>query len=127
MRTKLLTLATLGALIASPLLALPTEAAPAPTARVVGGNAPIRTAPYLSAPMIGRLQDQQRVTLTYCQPRSVGGWCRIEGGGWVSAGLLVGSAAKIAVTPMHFLAGPRFGLGFHRHRDDDNSSDSYWH
>jgi uncharacterized protein YraI len=70
------------------------------TVRATGSLA-IRSGPGSRYPAIGMLADGARVHLTECTPRQL--WCRIvnPGGpeGWVRASYLVGSPAKLQVTP----------------------------
>ena len=93
------------AALAGPALAEPTVRA--------SGNAAVRAGPGREYPILGRLADGQRFVLERCTTPSRedelgrryadwGGesWCYIASvGGWVDAGYLVGSPAKVNATP----------------------------
>ena len=101
MRIALLALA----LAATTLLtALPAQAASSATARA-SGDIPIRTGPGSSYRVIGQLPDGSRGHLQPCTRESL--WCLIlvgdEPAGWVRGSYIVGSAAKLEVTPHRFL------------------------
>lgn len=101
--------AALAALLLSVALAAPALAAP--TARVSGGNIPVRTGPGSHYPTIGNIADGSEVTLDYCTRNEQ--WCFVTDTGWVRASYLVGWAAKIPVTPPRFegpIFGPEFGF-----------------
>ena len=84
-------------------IAAPAGAAGAAEARATG-NLPIRSGPGQFFAQIGTLPDGASVSLTRCTPRAY--WCKIvyDHGpdGWVLGDYLVGSAAKIRVTPPEF-------------------------
>ena len=92
------------ALAATALIALPAEAASRATARA-SGDIPIRTGPGSGYRVIGELPDGTRVHLQRCTRESL--WCLIlidgEPAGWVRGSYLVGSGAKLEVTPHKFL------------------------
>lgn len=98
------------------LLAAPVFAA-TPTARVVGGDIPVRLGPGAHYKVIGTLANGSRVALDYCTHD--GRWCLVAPDrGWVRASYLVGSAAKIAATPFSFQVDP-FGWDKPpKHKDD---------
>lgn len=72
----------------------------APTARVSGGDVPLRSGPGSHYATIGRLAEGSQVTLDYCTRNDR--WCLVSNAGWVNAGSLVGWSAKIGVTPPDF-------------------------
>jgi hypothetical protein len=99
------------AALASALLLLAT-AAPAladrPTARASGVQA-VHTHPRSSSAIIDKLADQERVYLDKCTRQAR--WClvrQLDGGpsGWVPGSYLIGSPAKVLVTPFEFSFNP---------------------
>lgn len=85
--------------------ALPAAAASQNTARATG-NLPIRTGPGSGYAVIGTLKSGSRVHLERCTRES--NWCLFvdddgDAVGWVRGSYLVGSAAKLEVTPQKFL------------------------
>ncbi len=103
------------AIVAFAALAVAAFAGPVlaePTARA-SGNATVRSGPGREYPVLGRLADGERFVLERCTPpfredefgrryADWGGesWCYIAAvGGWVDASYLVGSPAKVNVTP----------------------------
>lgn len=90
-------------------IATPTFAAEARAT----GNLPIRSGPGDYYRAIGTLPDGVRVGLSRCTRESV--WCKIiyDDGpdGWVRGSYLVGSAAKMRVTPPEFTS-PFLNFGF---------------
>ena len=63
---------------------------------------PVHSAPRSWAPVIDRLNKNERVKLDYCTREAV--WCHViqlDGGpaGWVEGSWLVGSPAKVSATP----------------------------
>lgn len=106
LRTSLLGIA-LAVLVATPAFA------DRPTARASGVQA-VHTAPRLSSPTLNKLADQERVYLDRCT--RFARWCRIvqlDGGpsGWVMGSYLIGSGAKLLVTPYEFSFDPMHPLG----------------
>ena len=105
----------LAALAATPALA------DRPTARSSGIQA-VHTAPRTGAPIIDKLRDQERVYLDRCTKEAL--WCHVvqlDAGpsGWVHGDDLIGSPAKVLVTPFEFSFDPMDPLdlfGDHRHR-----------
>ena len=102
MMMKLLSTLTLAALLATPALA------ERPTARSSGVQA-VHTRPSLSSSVVDKLKDQERVYLTRCTKQAK--WCRVQqldGGppGWVMGADLIGSPAKVLVTPFEFSFDP---------------------
>ncbi len=97
------------ALASALLLTLVTPAlAEQPTARASGIQA-VHTWPRSGAPIIDKLDKNERVYLDQCTRKSV--WCHViqlDGGpsGWVLGSYLIGSAAKNAVTPFEFSFDP---------------------
>ena len=92
----------LAALAASPALA------DRPTARSSGVQA-VHTWPRLSSPIVDKLRNQERVYLDRCTKQAR--WCHIiqlDGGpgGWVMGADLIGSPAKVLVTPFEFSFDP---------------------
>ena len=109
------------ALTALALTALATSSALAdrPTARSSGVQA-VHTAPRGGAPIVDKLRDQERVYVDRCTRQAL--WCHIvqlDGGpsGWVGGADLIGSPAKVLVTPFEFSFDPMDPLDlFDRHR-----------
>jgi len=107
--------------LAALILAVTPALAQQPTARVSGGDIAVRTGPGHGYRTIGRIPDGTQVSLDYCT-RDDGGafsgngfpgrdrgpvkWCFVTDTGWVDATYLVGSAAKLRVTPFEFLVNP---------------------
>lgn len=100
MRTAL-ALALLGATLALPAAA---EAASTSTARA-SGTIPLRDGPGSGYATIGKLADGTRVHLARCTYES--NWCLVliddEPVGWARGSYLIGSGAKLQVTPHRFL------------------------
>jgi hypothetical protein len=99
------------AALASALLLLAT-AAPAladrPTARSSGAQS-VHIYPRMSAPIVDKLDNQERVYLDRCTRQAR--WClvqQLDGGppGWVMGSYLIGSPAKVLVTPFEFSFNP---------------------
>lgn len=100
MRTALLALS----LVAASLAALPAEAASRGTARA-SGDIPVRAGPGSGYETIGTLRSGTEVRLQRCTRNS--NWCLFldksgEPAGWVRGSYLVGSGAKLEVTPYKF-------------------------
>jgi uncharacterized protein YraI len=97
---RLAALAIVAATLALPAAA---EAASTSTARA-SGNVPLRAGPGSSFATIGRLPDGTRVHLERCTRES--NWCLVlidgEPAGWARGSYLVGSGAKLQVTPRRF-------------------------
>jgi hypothetical protein len=96
-RTALLA-ATAALLCATPTLA------DRPTARSSGVQG-VHTWPRSSSPIVDKLKDQERVYLDKCTRKAM--WCHVvqlDGGpgGWVMGADLIGSPAKVLVTPYEF-------------------------
>jgi len=94
------------------LLATPTLA-DRPTARSSGVQA-VHVAPRASSTIIDRLDRNERVYLDVCTRQSR--WClvrQLDGGpsGWVLGSYLIGSPAKVQVTPFEFSFDPMDPLG----------------
>jgi hypothetical protein len=91
------------------LAALATPAfADRPTARSSGVQG-LHIYPRSSSPIVGKLADQERVYLTQCTRKAR--WCYaipLDGGpgGWVLGSYLIGSPAKVEVTPFEFSFDP---------------------
>lgn len=102
--------------------AIPAEAASRATARA-SADIPIRTGPGVGYATIGTLKKGAQVHLQRCTRDS--GWCLFldkdgEPVGWVRGSYLVGSGAKLEVTPHRFLEfDPLDPLGFCRNDDGD--------
>jgi uncharacterized protein YraI len=115
MRTALAVLTLLAATLALPTAA---EAASRSTARA-SGTIPLRAGPGAGYATIGKLADGTRVHLQRCTYDS--NWCLVlvdgEPAGWARGSYLVGSGAKLEVTPHRFLGfDPLDPLDFrHRH------------
>lgn len=100
MRAVLLALS----LVAASLAVLPAEAASRGTARA-SGDIPVRSGPGAGYRIIGTLPDGSQVRLQRCTRNS--NWCLFLGkdgepAGWVRGSYLVGSGAKLEVTPYKF-------------------------
>ena len=104
MRSFSIRAAAAGVLLAAALLPAPALAASSSTARA-SGNVPIRSGPGGNFRIIGTLPDDTRVHLKRCTYESL--WCLIifDDGpdGWVRGSYLIGSPAKLQVTPHKFL------------------------
>jgi hypothetical protein len=103
----------LAALAASPAFA------DRPTARSSGVQG-VHTSPRLSSPIVDKLRDQERVYLDKCTKKAL--WCHVvqlDGGpgGWVMGADLIGSGAKVQVTPFEFSFDPMDPLDLF---DDDD-------
>src|SRR5215217_5387453 len=114
LRTALATL-FLAILAASPALA------DRPTARSSGVQG-VHTWPRSSSPIVDKLRDQDRVYLDRCTKQAL--WCHVvqlDGGpgGWVMGADLIGSPAKVQVTPFEFSFDPMDPLDLF---DDDKHS-----
>lgn len=111
--------ATLLAVAVTALAAAPALA-DRPTARASGVQA-VHAQPRLSSRIVDRLADQERVYLDKCT--RLARWCHViqlDGGpgGWVPGSYLIGSPAKVLVTPFEFSFDPMHPLGGmpgHRH------------
>lgn len=100
MRTALLI-----GLLSATLLAAPAQAASLGTARA-SADLPVRAGPGIGYETIGTVPRGTNVRLEYCTENS--SWCVIldragEPAGWVRGSYLVGSGAKLEVTPHEFL------------------------
>lgn len=119
MRTAFAALALLATALALPTVA---EAASKGTARA-SGNVPLREGPGARYDIIGKLANGTKVHLQRCTSES--NWCLVlidgEPAGWARGSYLVGSGAKLEVTPHKFLGfDPLDPLDFAgRHHDDD--------
>lgn len=102
------------ALLAISLAALATPTlADRPTARASGVQA-VHTQPRSSSRIVDKLADQERVYLDKCT--RLARWCHViqlDGGpgGWVPGSYLIGSPAKVMVTPFEFSFDPMHPLG----------------
>lgn len=84
-------------------------------ARVKGGNIPVYDGPGRNYQIIDRIPDGTEVELEFCTPELTN-WCVVKNTGWVDGTYLVGSRAKMRVTPQ-FMPNPmpyRF-MHFGRH------------
>lgn len=118
MRTALALIAIVAATLALPAAA---EAASKSTVRA-SGTIPLRAGPGSGYAIIGKLADGTRVHLERCTRES--NWCLVliedEPVGWARGSYLVGSGAKLEVTPHKFLGfDPLDPLDF-RHRYGGN-------
>lgn len=100
MRTALLALS----LLAAGLATMPAEAASRGTARA-SADIPVRSGPGAGYRTIGTLPSGSEVRLQRCTRNS--NWCLFldddgEPAGWVRGSYLVGSGAKLEVTPYKF-------------------------
>ena len=114
MRTALAVLA-----LAAASLAVPTgaEAASTSTARA-SGDIPLRAGPGSRYAVIDELANGTRVHLERCTYES--NWCLVlidgEPAGWARGSYLIGSGAKLQVTPHKFLGfDPLDPIPFHKH------------
>lgn len=122
---RLAAIATAALFALTPLLAaLPAEAASRSTARA-SGDIPVRSGPGSGYRVIGELADGTRVRLERCTREQL--WCLIldprsgQPAGWVRGSYLVGSGAKLEVTPHRFLEfDPMDPLGRCKVGDDDS-------
>ena len=104
----------LATLLALPLAAASPALAERPTARASGVQA-VYSRPSLNARILDKLANQERVYLTQCTRESR--WCKVQqrdGGpsGWVMGSYLIGSGAKLLVTPFEFSFDPLDPLDF---------------
>ena len=95
------------AIVALALVTVPALAE-RPTARSSGIQA-VHTRPWSASRVVDRLADQERVYLTRCTREAK--WCHVrqlDGGpaGWVPGSWLIGSPAKVLVTPFEFSFDP---------------------
>jgi len=108
--------------VAAGLAAAAPALADRPTARASGVQA-IHTQPRSGSSVVGKLAADERVYLDACTRHSR--WClvrQLDGGpsGWVLGSYLVGSPAKLQVTPPEFSFDPMDPLDlFPRHRHSD--------
>jgi uncharacterized protein YraI len=118
MRTALAVIALVAATFALPTAA---DAASRATARA-SGDIPLRAGPGARYDIVGKLANGTRVQLQRCTYES--NWCLVlldgEPAGWARGSYLVGSGAKLEVTPHKFLGfDPLDPLPFRgRHHDD---------
>lgn len=93
------------ALVAGVLAGVPSTLAGEARA---SGNTPFRDGPGERFEVLGRLIDGQRYEVEDCTRESR--WCLVSDNGeelgWVRGSYLVGSGAKLEVTPPEFLGGP---------------------
>jgi uncharacterized protein YraI len=114
------------AMLAAVMAAAPAEAASRGTARA-SADIPVRAGPGTGYRTIGTLEKNTQVRLQRCTRDS--GWCLFLGddgepAGWVRGSYLVGSGAKLEVTPNRFLTfDPLDPLGFCDDEDDDGDWD----
>lgn len=104
----------IAALVSAPLLVATPALAERPTARASGVQA-VYSRPSLNARILDKLRNQERVYLTQCTRESR--WCKVQqrdGGpsGWVMGSYLIGSGAKLLVTPFEFSFDPMDPLDF---------------
>lgn len=104
----------IAALASAPLLVATPALAERPTARASGVQA-VYSRPSLNARILDKLRNQERVYLTQCTRESR--WCKVQqrdGGpsGWVMGSYLIGSGAKLLVTPFEFSFDPMDPLDF---------------
>jgi uncharacterized protein YraI len=110
------------------LLAAPAQAASRSTAHA-SGDVPVRAGPGTGYAVVGTLPKGVDVRLQRCTRDS--GWCLVLAGngkpaGWVRGSYLVGSAAKLEVTPHRFLEfDPLDPLGFCDDNDDWDDSSAF--
>lgn len=101
MRTAIAALALLAMALGATTAA---EAASRSTVRA-SGNVPLRDGPGARYDIIGKLANGTRVHLERCTRES--NWCLVlidgEPAGWARGSYLVGSGAKLQVTPQRFL------------------------
>jgi hypothetical protein len=111
----------LATLTAALLLAAAPALADRPTARASGAQQ-VYVWPRLGSPVVDKLRDQERVYLDRCTRQAK--WCHViqlDGGpgGWVMGADLIGSPAKVQVTPFEFEFDPMDPLDlFSDDRDD---------
>lgn len=91
------------------LLALAVTIAPAVAAEArASGDVPVRTGPGGWYAIIDYLEDGEYYEVEDCTFRAY--WCLVSDGGdelgWVRGSYLVGSGAKVEVTPFEFLVDP---------------------
>lgn len=103
----------------------PAEAVSKSTVRA-SGNVPIYAGPGMRYRVIGKLMNGERVFLSTCTRESI--WCKIvnDNGpdGWVRGSSVVGSPAKVDVTPPSFENDP-FMRGYFLRRDRDRPRDPF--
>ncbi len=114
---------TLLALAVTALIAAPALA-DRPTARASGVQA-VRAHPHSGAPIVDKLADQERVHLDKCTRHAR--WCHVvqlDGGpgGWVLGSYLIGSPAKVMVTPFEFSFDPMDPLDLY----GDDGDHGHW-
>jgi hypothetical protein len=108
------------AIAVAALLGTTPTLADRPTARASGVQA-VHTHPRLGSPTLDKLADQERVYLDKCTRHAR--WCHViqlDGGpgGWVPGSYLIGSPAKVMVTPFEFSFDPLHPLGGAPGHDD---------
>ena len=109
------------------LAPLSVHAASKPTARA-SADIPVRSGPGVGYERIGILKKGAQVRLERCTRDS--GWCLFLGKdgdtvGWVRGSYLIGSGAKLEVTPHRFLGfDPLDPLGFCGRDEDGDWDDS---
>lgn len=124
MRSRHVLLAT--AMLAAAMLAAPADAASRGTARA-SADIPVRSGPGFYYEAIGTLAKGAQVRLQRCTRDS--GWCLFlsksgEPAGWVRGSYLIGSGAKLEVTPNRFLGFDALDpLGFCDDDDDEGDWD----
>jgi uncharacterized protein YraI len=89
-------------------LAITPAFADRPTARSSGVQS-LHLYPRAGSPIVGKLANQERVYLDQCTRKAR--WCHaipLDGGpsGWVLGSYLIGSPAKVQVTPFEFSFDP---------------------
>lgn len=113
MRRMIIAAIALVGAIAAP----PAFAASEHIARVKGGDIPVYDGPGRDYHIIGRIPDGTEVPLEFCTPELTN-WCVVSDTGWVDGTYLVGSRAKMRVTP-HMMPDPLpfryMHFGPHRH------------
>ena len=103
------------------MLAASPALADRPTARASGVQA-VHTWPRSSSSVVDKLKDQERVYLDRCTRKAL--WCHVvqlDGGpaGWVMGADLIGSPAKVEVTPFEFSFDPMDPLDLLRHHKNE--------
>src|SRR5689334_24933509 len=112
----------LAALLLATLAAASPALADRPTARSSGVQG-VHTSPRLSSPIVDKLRDQERVYLDKCTRKSL--WCHViqlDGGpgGWVMGADLIGSSARLQVTPFEFSFDPMDPLDLFKDDEDEH-------
>lgn len=107
-------------IVATVLLAATPAFADRPTARSSGAQE-VYVWPRLGSPVADKLEDQERVYLDRCTRQAK--WCHViqlDGGpgGWVMGADLIGSPAKVQVTPFEFEFDPMDPLDLFDHHHD---------